>query len=103
MAQPGMNQPGMNQPGAFPGSPGMQQVAMNDPQAALAGNAYSTRPQYGSAPGSGVTSAVYPGPSSAAGQLQPATYDSTSTTPAFDQSAAATGGANGDTWRAMPH
>jgi hypothetical protein len=103
MNQPGMNQPGMNQAGAFPGSPGMQQVAMNDSQAALAGNSYSTRPQYGSAPGSGVTSAVYPGTAAGAGQLQPATYDSTSATPAFDQSAAATGGANGDTWRAMPH
>ncbi|HEX4070350.1 MAG TPA: hypothetical protein VHX68_04255 [Planctomycetaceae bacterium] len=103
MGQPGFNQPGMNPPGAFPGAGGMQQVAMSDPQSALAGNAYSTRPQYAAAPASGVTSAVYPGNSASAGQLQSATYDSTSATPAFDQSAAATGGANGDTWRAMPH
>ena len=54
-------------------------------------------------PATGVTSAVYPGTSATAGQLQPATYDSSSATPAFDQSAAATGGTNGDTWRAMPH
>jgi hypothetical protein len=103
MGQPAFNQPGMNQPGAFPGAPGMQQVAMNDPQSAFGGNAYSPRPQYASTPASGVTSAVYPGNGTTAGQLQPATYDSSLATPALDQSAAATGGTNGDTWRAMPH
>jgi hypothetical protein len=103
MGQPAFNQPGMNPPGPYPGAAGMQQIAMNDPQSALAGNAYSTRPQYASAPASGVTSAVYPGTSATAGQVQSATYDSTSATPGFDQSAAATGGTNGDTWRAMPH
>jgi hypothetical protein len=88
--------------GAMPPSYGGQ-VAMNDPQAAFAGNPNQSRPVFSPAPNSGVMPAGYPAAQADPGQVQTAVNDPSQAAPAFDQSAGAANGMNGQSWRPMPH